>query len=129
MRSRRPSALFLATFAAVLTVGASACGSDPVTRDEFIAQMRNITSGPDQATPELSGCIYDKIADDRDLLESASSGADLPKRDEERLADITADCWAKVEDVSPSGDGKDDSKDDSKDDNTKDSTTTTSKDR
>ncbi len=127
MRSRRPSALLLATIVAVSTLGLAGCGSDPVTRDEFIAQMRNITSGPDQATPELSGCIYDKIADDRDLLESASSGADLPKRDEERLASITADCWAQVEDDSSGGGKKDDGKNDGKDDG--DSTTTTSKDR
>ncbi len=67
-----------------------------MTRDEFIAQLRSITSGVDQATPELAGCIYDRISDDEDLLEAASSGAELPKEQEERLERITSDCWERV---------------------------------
>jgi len=92
MSLRRPLAVVLVGLALV----ASGCGDPPVTKDQFVDQMRSITSGKDRATPELAGCIYDRIADDRDLLEAASSGSDLPKRQEDQLARITSDCWKRV---------------------------------
>ncbi len=72
----------------------SACGDDAVTRDEFIAQLQAVTSGPDRATKELAGCIYDQIADDPDLLEEASRPTSASESASDRLSKITRDCWA-----------------------------------
>ncbi len=105
MSPRRLAAAAVTLVALLATAG---CGDPPVTRDEFIEQLRSITSGVDEATPELAGCIYDRISDDEDLLEAASSGADLPKEQEERLEGITSDCWERVNAPEDPEDGGDD---------------------
>jgi hypothetical protein len=84
----------LLLLAALLALGTVGCGDAPVTKEQFVAQMRRVTAGSDRASPELAGCIYDRIAGDRTLLEDASSGADLAKAEERRLEQITKDCWS-----------------------------------
>jgi len=72
----------------------SGCGDDAVTRDEFMDQLQAVTSGPDRATKELAGCIYDQIADDPDLLEEASRPTGASKSSSDQLSRITRDCWS-----------------------------------
>lgn len=75
-----------------LLFGSVGCGDDPITRNQFVAQLSAVTSGVDKATPELAGCIFDRIAGDAKLLESASKTIDIAKQDEDRLAAITKRC-------------------------------------
>ena len=77
---------------AVLAFCSAGCGDDPITRDQFVAQLSEVTTGPDKATPELAGCIFDRIAGDARLLESASKTIDIAKKDEDRLASIAKRC-------------------------------------
>lgn len=70
----------------------SSCGGDDISRDDFISQLSAVTGGPDQATPEVAGCIYDQISSDRRLLIEASKPTEISKRDAQRLTSITKSC-------------------------------------
>lgn len=85
----RAVALFLVVGLAATAVG---CGDDPITRDQFVAQLSAVTSGVDKATPALAGCIFDRIDGNAKLLESASKTTDIAKQDEDQLAAITRRC-------------------------------------
>ncbi len=85
----RTIALLLSAALATLSVG---CGDDPITRDQFVAQLSAVTSGVDKAPPALAGCIFDRINGNAKLLESASKSTDIAKEDEDQLAAITKRC-------------------------------------
>lgn len=75
-----------------LVTSAAGCGDDPITRDQFVAQLSAVTSGVDKAPPALAGCIFDRINGNAKLLESASKSTDIDKKDEDQLAAITKRC-------------------------------------
>jgi len=70
----------------------SSCGGNDISRDDFISQLSAVTGGPDQATPEIAGCIYDQISTDPRLLIEASKPTRISKKDSQRLTAITKSC-------------------------------------
>ena len=82
------AAILLLTLLAIT----SSCGGDDISRDDFISQLSAVTGGPDQATPEVAGCIYDQISSDRRLLIEASKPSKISKQDSQRLTSITKSC-------------------------------------
>ena len=91
--ARRTLALAVLTLIPLGT--ATACGDDPISRDEFIKELSSVTSGPDRATTEVAGCIYDAIAGDNKLLVAASKSTDISKSNSDKLAAITKRCALK----------------------------------
>lgn len=75
----------------------TSCGDDPVSRGDFIQQLIAVTSGPDKADEALAGCIYDAIAGDSQLLETASRSTSLNDTDDARLSSITKVCRTGIE--------------------------------
>jgi hypothetical protein len=78
-------------FALALSVAAmTSCGDDVPSKADFANEIGKVTNG--RVTPDLAGCVYDKLQDDTALLRRAIATPDLSKDEDDKMTKLLAQC-------------------------------------
>jgi hypothetical protein len=78
-------------FAVVVSLAAiSSCGSDVPSKADFATEIGKVTGG--RVSPDLAGCVYDKLQNDTALLRRAIATPDLSKDEDDKMTKLLAQC-------------------------------------